>query len=217
MYFYHLLYKVVKQIIYLLLSVVLFSCANNKKETLNTNQETPKLSIAKQHVSVEGVKPAFEKDVENWKELRDVRLFINKFKKVSPNEALSNALELRDLIASLKDSIKPRIFDVPSFQTRVNVLHNEVLRLADLTFIPAITSEEVNLQIDKTIVAFSSVNSKINTILSKKRFVEAIDVQVDFIGIDTTKMDSVSKKSIYIKRKQDSLKKVELQKEIQKE
>jgi hypothetical protein len=198
----------VKHTIYLLLSVILFSCGNNKKETDNTLQETPKLSIPVKHISVEAVKTIYEPEIENWQELKTVDSFLKKFEKVSPNEALSNALELRDLVISLKDSVKPEIFDTPPFQTRINVLHNEVLRLADLTFIPAITSEEVNLQVDKTIAAFSTVNSKINSILAKKRFEEEIDIDFDFIGIDSTQMDSISKKSINLKRlEQDSIRK----------
>ncbi|OAD45788.1 hypothetical protein [Polaribacter atrinae] len=200
-----------KQTIYLLLSVILFSCGNKKQETISTLQETPKLSIPAQHISVEDVKPIYEKEIEDWQELKMVNSFIKKFGKVSPNEALSNALELRDLVISLKDSVKPEIFDNPPFQTRINVLHNEVLRLADLTFIPAITSEEVNYQVDKTIAAFSTVNSKINSILAKKRFEEEIDLKFDFIGIDSTQMDSISKKSILLKRQEeDSIKKEEL-------
>ena len=192
-----------KQLIYILICVFLFSCGNDKKDADKSIQEKPTLSVVKQHVSFELVKPIFEKEIEGWQELKTVKSFIKKFEKVSPNEALSNALELRDLVISLKDSVKPKIFDIPSFNARVNVLHNETLRLADLTFIPAITSKEVNLQITKTIAAFSSVNSKINTILSKKRFEDEIDVKLDFIGIDSTKMDSVSKKTISLKKKEE--------------
>ncbi|WP_343328901.1 hypothetical protein [Polaribacter staleyi] len=203
-----------KQLIYLLLFVFLFSCGNDKKETIKTVQEIPKLSIAKQHVALVNVKPTYKKEVENWQELKSVNSFIKKFEKVSPNEALSNALELRDLVVSLKDSVKPALFNNKPFETRINVLHNEVLRLADLTFIPAITSEEVNLQIDKTIAAFSSVNEKINSILAKKSFEDAIDIEIDYIGIDSTKIDSISKKSINLKRKENNLKKSELNSDL---
>lgn len=185
-----------KNIFYILLSVLLFSCGNKKQQTQEIEQEKPLLSVVKKHTSPKSIKPLFLKEVENWQELNAVNTFLKKFEKVSPNEALSNALELRDLVKSLKDSVIPVIFDTSSFNARVNVLNNEALRLADLTFIPAIKIEEINLQVDKTIAAFSAVNSKINTILSKKRFEDAIDVKVDFIGIDSTKIDSVSKKSI---------------------
>ena len=73
--------------------------------------------------------------------------------------------------------------------------------MADLTLIPAITSQEVNLQINKTIAAFSSVNSKINTVYSKKRFEDAVVVKVDYIGIDSSMIDTTSKKSIKFKKR----------------
>jgi len=209
-YFYHLLYKVVRQIMYVVVSVFLFSCGNKKADRIKKTEGKPKLSIVKQHGTYEKVNAIFEKEVSNWQELNTVHFFIQKFDKVSPNEALSNALELRDLVAILKDSVTPNIFDIPSFQARVNILHNETLRLADLTRIPAITSEDINLQVDKTIAAFSSVNSKINTILSKKQFEDVVDIKIDYFGIDPTKMDSVSKKTISFKKKDELVKKKQL-------
>lgn len=65
-----------------------------------------------------------------------------------------------------------------------------------MTFIPAIKATEVNVQTAKIISAFSAVNSKVNTILLKKRFEDAIEVDVKFIGLDSTQIDSVSKKAI---------------------
>jgi hypothetical protein len=62
--------------------------------------------------------------------------------------------------------------------------------------IPAIKADEVNVQIEKIIDAFSSVNAKINSVLAKNRFEDAIEVDVLFIGLDSTKMDSISKKSM---------------------
>lgn len=191
-----------KQIGYLLIAVLLFSCGNKKKEAVNIIKETPSLTIAVQHHSLKKIKKVFEKEpaIENWKELQAATLFIYKFEKVSPTEALSNALELRDLIEDLKKNEIPEIFDLDAFKARLDILDNEVLRLADLTLIPAITTKEINQQIDKTIDAFSSVNSKINTILLKKQFEEEIDVNLDFIGLDSTKIDSISKKNINLKK-----------------
>jgi hypothetical protein len=44
--------------------------------------------------------------------------------------------------------------------------------------------------------AFSNINTKINTILAKIRFENEIDINVTFIGLDTTKMDSFFNKPI---------------------
>ena len=156
----------------------------------------PLLSIVQKHVQFSSIKPSYTKKIDSWKEYKIVKEFIEKFTNTSPNEALSNALELRDLSAHLKDSIKPKIFETPAFESRINVFHNETLRLADMTFIRAIKASEVNHQIDKTLLAFSSMNSKINTVFSQKTFEDAIDIDDAFIGLDTTKIDRISLKSI---------------------
>jgi hypothetical protein len=67
---------------------------------------------------------------------------------------------LQNLLKKFKRQNKTVIFDIPYFKDKLNILHYETLNLADLKLIPAITSDEVNLQVDKTILAFSSVNSK---------------------------------------------------------
>ena len=131
-----------------------------------------------------------------WEELNAVNDFLARFKKASSKEVLSNALELKGLVQSLKDSIKPTLFNVASLDTRINIFNNETLRLADMTTIPAIKASEVTMQTEKILDAFSAINAKINTLLSKKRFEDEIDIDVKFIGLDSTKMDSVSRKSI---------------------
>ncbi|WP_435416441.1 hypothetical protein [Polaribacter aestuariivivens] len=199
-----------KYFILLLFSFFIISCGNNKQETAAALKPKPLMSVVKEHQSATKVRPIFLKEVENWQELKAIDSFFVKFEKISPNEALSNALELKDLVKSLKDSVIPVLFDVPAFKARVNILENESLRLADLTLIPAIKASEVNAQVDKTILAFSGVNTKINTILAKKRFEDEIDVKVDFIGLDTTKMDDISKKSIDLRLEEKLRKKDEL-------
>ena len=183
--------------------VVFFSCNGKKKQNLQKQDVKPLLSVVKEYGVAEKVDTLFLKEVEDWAELKAVDNFLLRFKKVSPNEVLSNALELEGLVKSLKDSVKPVLFDVPSFIVRVHILHDETLRLSDMTFIPAINAAEVNLQTEKIISAFSGVNSKVNTILSKKRFEDAIDVDVNFIGLDSTKIDSISKKAINLKLKEN--------------
>lgn len=185
-----------KNIILLSILIILFSCKEKQEEETKNKTTKPLLSVSKTHSSIKKVSFAFRKEIENWEELKSVDKFISRFQKSSPNEALSNALELKSLVKSLRDSVKPILFETASFKTRVNILYNETLRLSDMTFIPAINADEVNKQTNKIIEAFSAVNSKINTVYSKKRFEEAIKVDVKFIGLDSTKIDSVSKKTI---------------------
>ena len=184
-----------KYIYLLVLFVFTFSCQNNEEKNA---EKKPKalMSIAKMHTATENVLSSYLKEVKDWNELQDIDSFFVKFRKITPNEALSNAIELKDLIKRLKDSVKPEKFKIPSLTARINILYNEALRLADLTRIGAIKAPEVNTQLDKTMEAFSNINTKINSILAKIRFENEIDIDVTFIGLDTTKMDVFFKKPI---------------------
>jgi len=184
-----------------------FSCDKKKQDAIQEQDSKPLLSIPKEFGSTDKVNAIFRKNVEDWQELKAVDNFLARFKKVSPNEVLSNALELESLVKSLKDSVKPELFNVLSFKARINILHNETLRLSDMTFIPAIKASEVNVQTAKIISAFSAVNSKVNTILLKKRFEDSVEVDAKFIGLDFTQIDSVSKKSIDTDFEESALKK----------
>ncbi|MDG1529447.1 MAG: hypothetical protein P8I51_00260 [Polaribacter sp.] len=105
--------------------------------------------------------------IENWNEYQSVTENLELFSSISPSEALNNAIKLSEVVKFLKDSIRPKELINLSFRTRVNVLENETLRLKDMTFIPAITANEVNTQVDKILAAFSATNSKINTVYSQ--------------------------------------------------
>jgi hypothetical protein len=185
----------VKYLYLLVLFVFTFSCQNNEEKNA---EKKPKalMSIAKMHTATENVLSSYLKEVKDWNELQDIDSFFVKFRKITPNEALSNAIELKDLIKRLKDSVKPEKFKIPSLTARINILYNEALRLADLTRIGAIKAPEVNTQLDKTMEAFSNINTKINSILAKIRFENEIDIDVTFIGLDTTKMDTFFNKPI---------------------
>ena len=184
-----------KYIYLLVLLVFTFSCQNNEGKDAEKKPK-PLMSIAEMHTATENVLSTHLKEVKDWNELQDIDSFFVKFRKITPNEALSNAIELKDLIKRLKDSVKPEKFKTPSLTARINILYNEALRLADLTRIGAIKAQEVNTQVDKTMDAFSNINTKINTILAKMRFENEIDIDVTFIGLDTTKMDAFFNKPI---------------------
>ena len=184
-----------KYIYLLVLLVFTFSCQNNEGKDAEKKPK-PLMSIAEMHTATENVLSTHLKEVKDWNELQDIDSFFVKFRKITPNEALSNAIELKDLIKRLKDSVKPEKFKIPSLTARINILYNEALRLADLTRIGAIKAQEVNTQVDKTMAAFSNINTKINSILAKIRFENEIDIDVTFIGLDTTKMDTFFNKPI---------------------
>lgn len=125
------------------------------------------MSIIQKHNSIVLLENSSKNYVANWTEYQSVNEHLKKFSSISANEALNNALKLSDLVKLLKDSIRPEeLINLP-FRTRINVLDNEALRLKDMTFIPAITANEVTAQVEKIIAAFSATNSKINTVYTQ--------------------------------------------------
>ena len=174
----------------------MFSCTKETTKKEVVVEDKSELRIVKNHVPFTTIKTTYKKEIEDWDELYDLNVFLEKFEKIAPNEALSNALELRDLVKSLKDSVIPVKFKKASLLARVNVLHNETLRLADITLIQAATADDVNNQVAKTLEVFSSLNAKINTILLKEKFEDDLDIDVSKIAIDTTKIDNITKESI---------------------
>ena len=191
-----------RNLFYFLLITFFISCGQKQEIKQDAQQEKkPLLSIVKTHAKIIPVKSAFKSKLNEWKEYQNLSEFIKQFAQTSSNEALSNSKELKDLIKSVIDSVKPKILETPAFNARVHVLYNEGLRLADMSKISAIKAPEVNAQIDKVLVAFSSLNKKINTVFSQKKFEEQlfdenINIDESFIRLDTTKIDSVSKKNI---------------------
>jgi hypothetical protein len=202
----------VKYIYFLLLSFLITSCGDKLKKE-EVKKPKPLMGLMETHRATENINTVFFKEVKDWNELKAIDSFFVKFRKISPNEILSNAVELKDLIKNLKDSIKPNRFNILSLDARINILYTEALRLADLIDIGAINAAEVNTQLDKTMIAFSNVNTKINTILEKISFEDEIDINVRFIGLDTTKIDDISKKTIDLKFEKERINRSNLYKE----
>ena len=186
--------------------LTLASCQKQVTTDDENKTEQALLSVVQSFKKPDDIMPQYKKEVENWTHYRNLASFMERFEKASANEVLSNAMELETMVKTLKDSVNPKPFDIDALKARINILHNESLRLSDMTNIPAITTTEVIEQTKKTINAYSSINSKINTILTKKKFEDAVQIDVKYIGLDSTKIDSVSRKTLKnIEAQQDSL------------
>jgi len=191
--------EIVKYTSLLVLLFIVISCGN-KKESEKSKKPKPLMRVAQIHSTTENVNPQYLAEVKDWQELKAIDSFFVKYRNITPDEALSNAIELKDLVKNLIDSVQPERFNTPSINARVNILYNEALRLADLTEIAAIKAGAVNTQVSKTMVAFSNVNIKINTVIAKLNFENEVDINVHFIGLDTTRLDAVSKETVFKKR-----------------
>jgi len=172
-----LLYAMRKSIVLLLLLVV-FSCKKEEKQVVFTKLK-PQLSVVQKHAIHVSIESVSKKEIATWKEYSSLDSFLKQFAAISANEALNNALELADLVKNMKDSIRPKALINPAFRTRIHVLENETLRLKDMTYISAITANEVNSQVTKIVEAFAATNSKINTVYSQMELEKKIHNTLD--------------------------------------
>jgi len=117
--------------------------------------------------------------VANWDEYQNIDELLKQYQNISANLALLNAKELSVLARQLKDSIRVERLKIPSVKIRLNVLHNETLRLADMETIPSITEDEVTEENKNILNAYSALNLKINNIVNQENLNEEVSSFVD--------------------------------------
>ncbi|WP_299622540.1 hypothetical protein [uncultured Tenacibaculum sp.] len=178
-----------------LISLFLLSCKGEQK-TVVEETVTSDMSVVSKHSKPSNLSDLAKSKIQDWTEYNEINDFLDRFSSISPNQALQMANELTTLAKNLNDSLKIETLKTNALKARTNVLENEVLRLNDMTMIPAIKAKEVNEQIDKILLIFGSYNAKVNTIYSKKEFDEEINLD-DFFKLDTeteTKTKTIPKK-----------------------
>ena len=158
----------------------LFSC--NKTSSKKDNQvvrDTLKLGKIKANYTEIELNSKSKKAVENWIEYQKMDEFIAQYHNISLTDAIFNSNELSELAQQMKDSIRIENFKIPSVKIRLNVLHNETLRLADMATIPKISALEVQKENENILNAYSALNLKINNLISQenlnKELLEFID------------------------------------------
>ncbi|WP_348724001.1 hypothetical protein [Tenacibaculum sp. 190524A05c] len=162
----------------IILSISTFLLVSCKKTVQNTTTKTQKtgMQIPVKRRGIDTLSSLSRKQVNDWMEYENLNSYLKQFNNTSPNDALNMAVELNEYIKILKDSLKIEDLKTNSLNARFNVLRNEALRLTDMTRIPAIQPDQVNAQIDKILLVFNSYTQKVNTIYSKKKFDEEIDL-----------------------------------------
>lgn len=109
-------------------------------------------------------------ELKSWIQYQKVTKLIKEYYDVSVLEALQNATELATEVQKLKDSVKIDKLKIVTVQARLNVFHNEALRLQDMSEIPSITDEEVSEKVKKILELYSSLNEKINSIYNVEKY-----------------------------------------------
>ena len=157
-----------------------FSCSRTKNaEEVVISQDSLKVEDRISNQLGETLLPTAKLDFQQWNEYNNVDEFILKFYSTTSLEALSNAQELADLVKLMKDTIRVEKIDELSVIARFNVLHNETLRLADMSKISSIKKEEVKEEVGKILELYSALNSKINTIYKAEEVQNSIEVDTE--------------------------------------
>ena len=112
---------IVKKYSFLLLILLFISCGPDKKSEKDTKKK-PETSQVFKHNKFVVLTPLSKKEMGDWKEYNSLNEFLDRFKNISPNEALSNALELKSLVKNLKDSIRPKELKIPEFKAQCKCL-----------------------------------------------------------------------------------------------
>lgn len=157
-----------------------FSCSRTKNaEEVVISQDSLKVEDRISNQLGETLMPTAKLDFQQWNEYNNVDEFILKFYSTTSLEALSNAQELADLVKLMKDTIRVKKINELSVIARFNVLHNETLRLADMSTISSIKKEEVKEEVGKILELYSALNSKINTIYKAEEVQNSIEVDTE--------------------------------------
>ncbi len=189
---------------------MIFSC--KKEQKINVQKKNiQKITNEQIHINsnITPLLPESKKIIDSWEEYQILSEFIPKFYKSSTKEILFHSNQLATLTKLLKDSIRIEKFNIPSFKIRLNVLHNEALRLFDMDSIPSITNKEIIHENKNIISAFNAVNTKINSIVKKDILVNDL-LEFDFLfdsNNDSTLFLKNEKKIIIKKREIEEKKK----------
>ncbi len=166
---------------------MIFSCRKSisKDELVTVTDSTATNILKMDHVVVE-LNPKAQKEVEDWKEYQKMNEFIKQYHNISAIDALFNANELSELAQQLKDTIRVEKFEIPSVKIRLNVLHSETLRLADMASINNVGEEEIKNENENILNAFSALNLKINNIIIQENLNKDVSEFIKEVKSTTT-------------------------------
>jgi len=175
-----------------IISISILSCKDleSKKES-----DSEKITIPANHKKTRNnyvdLSPKSKKLTENWKEYQNIEEYIQQYKDISITNSLLNAQHLSELTQQLKDSIRIEKLNIPPVKIRLNVLHNEALRLADMATIKQITEEEVIRENTNILRAYSALNIKINNMVSQEGLNNEVKAFLEEVKKTPTFLDSV--------------------------
>ena len=181
-----------KIVVCFFISIIMFTACKNQEQKVDeeTGTEYIEQSMIKSEKPISRLNATSEEMISTWPEYQKFDELISQYQEISLSDALLNSIELAELARQLKDSIRINELNIPEVKIRLNVLHSETLRLADMSTIPTITAELVTNENNNVIEAYSALNLKINNMSSQEELNEEISKFVDEV-LKETAADSV--------------------------
>jgi len=191
-------------IVFFLIIALLLSCKNkNDQDTQEYSEQIESVNTIKSEHRIVPLNPKSEELVKDWPEYQNFSDLVSQYQEITLTDALLNSKELSEMAQQLRDSVRIERLDIPSIKMRLNVLHSEAMRLADMATIPTITELSILRENNNVIQAFSALNLKINNMYSMEElndeisaFVNEVMAEKDSIPIPEKKIAAQSKDSV---------------------
>ncbi|MDP2089810.1 MAG: hypothetical protein Q8J84_10470 [Flavobacteriaceae bacterium] len=167
----------IKQLIFIGIILLFYSCNQTPKKPKNIINNDTISVVQKTHIKSIFLSESARKELIELKHFDEFEKTIEQFYNSTPAEAKLNAKDLSDIIIRIKDSITIQKIDRPDVKARFNILHNEALRLLDMSSINSISNDEVNSKIENIIYAYESIIAKINQVYLMNVNEDNVDVQ----------------------------------------
>ncbi len=179
----------VRKLFFITFLLIIISCKDKtlKKEQSENNEKI--VTISENYINKinESLSPDGEKMVKSWKEYERINNLLQNYQSYNVSRSLLNAEELAKLAQELKDSIRISELQISSVKIRLHVIHNEALRLKDMSDLKKISDEEVKQEKSKIFESFSALNSKINNMVEQEDINEELKDFIDEIAGDSLK------------------------------
>lgn len=194
----------IKQLIFTGITLLFLSCNKTADATKISPKKDSIQPVSKIHTPSTYLTDNARKELANWKHFDEFEKIMEQFYLSSPSEVKLNAKDLSDIVNKIKDSIAIEKINRPDVKARFNILHNEAVRLVDMSTISSITNEEVNQKIENIIYAYESIIAKINQVFLMNINEENVDVQFQAPKV----LDTIAKE---VKKQEKDLKLIKKQ------
>ena len=181
---------------FFLIIALLLSCKNkNDQDTQEYSEQLESVSTIKSEHRIVPLNPKSEELVKDWPEYQQFSDLVGQYQEITLTDALLNSKELSEMAQQLRDSVRIERLDIPSIKMRLNVLHSETMRLADMATIPTITELSILKENNNVIQAFSALNLKINNMYSMEELNDEISAFVNDVMAEQDSIPIPEKKS----------------------